>query len=454
MIFRSINPYSGQIIFETESLSSVQLQDRLNASAAHFPEWKRTTLSHRLELLLALADLLEKEVDHHAVQMAEEMGKTFTEGRAEILKSASTIRFFVEKSPDWLSPKTVALEAKSGTQHVEPLGGILLVMPWNFPFWQILRAAIPALCAGNVILLKHAPNVMRAAQSLENLFQRAGFPEQVFINLPIGIEDLERTVAHKAVAAISFTGSEAAGRSLASLAGKYLRKCVLELGGSDPFLVLPDADVAFAGSMAAKARLINNGQSCIAAKRFLVHHSIEGPFIDAFIQELEKFVVGNPILPETSLGPQARPDLVENLHRQLSLSENEGAQLVYQMMRPHHEGNFFLPVILKNVRPDMTCFVEELFGPIAPITTYKTIDEALLLANHSKYGLGASIYTKDVDLAQRLALQLECGNVAINSMVRSQPAMPFGGIKASGYGKELSQLGLMEFTNAKSVVVG
>ena len=454
MIFRSINPYSGEIIFETESLSAVQLQDKLDASAAYFSEWRLTRLQHRLDLLLSLARLLEEEADHHAVQMAEEMGKTFTEGRAEILKSAATIRFFVEKSPEWLAPKNVALEGKSGIQFIEPLGGILLVMPWNFPFWQILRAAIPALCAGNVILMKHAPNVMRAAQSLENLFHRAGFPENVFINLPIGIEDLEKTVAHKSVAAISFTGSETAGRSLAALAGKYLRKCVLELGGSDPLLVLPDADVAFAGSMAAKARLINNGQSCIAAKRFLVHHSLENQFIDAIIQELEKFVLGNPVLPETSLGPQARPDLVENLHRQLNLSENEGAQLVYQMVRPHHGGNFFLPVILKNVTTDMTCFVEELFGPIVPVTTYKTIDEAVALANHSRYGLGASIYSADLDLAQKLALRLECGNVAINTMVRSQASLPFGGIKASGYGKELSQLGLMEFTNAKSVVVG
>lgn len=454
MIFRSINPFSGETIFETESLSAVQLQDKLDASATYFHEWRQASLSFRLEKLLALARLLESEVDSLAIEMSEEMGKTWTEARAEILKSASTIRFFSEKSPEWLADENVVHESKSGTRHIEPLGGVLLVMPWNFPFWQILRAAIPALCVGNHILVKHAPNVMRAAQRLENLFYRAGFPEYVYTNLPIGIEDLEKTVSHRAVAAISFTGSEAAGRSLASLAGKYLRKCVLELGGSDAFIVLPDADVAFAGSMAAKARLINNGQSCIAAKRFLVHHSIENEFIEAMVQELDQFIVGNPTHAETMLGPQARPDLVENLHRQLSLSESQGATLVYKMIRHNMSSNFFLPVVLKDVRPDMTCFTEELFGPVAPIMTYHTPDEAINLANQSKYGLGASLYTQNISLAKELSLRLECGNVAINTMVRSIPSMPFGGIKASGYGKELSQLGLMEFTNAKSVVVG
>ena len=454
MIFKSINPYNQEILGEYKVFAKQEIVSRLEASARAYKSWKNLTLSERLAYLEKLAQLIEDRADSLSYQMAEEMGKTYAEARAEVLKCATGIRFFIGNSPEWLATETVESDARLSLIMHQPLGGILLVMPWNFPLWQVLRAAVPALCVGNAVVLKHAPNVMRYAHTIENLFLEAGFPEHVFTNLVIDVPDLEQVVSHPAIAAVSLTGSENAGRSMAALAGKYLKKCVLELGGSDPFIVLPDADLNFAGDMAAKARLINNGQSCIAAKRFLVHQAVEKEFLTAFITGLEKFRPGNPVLSTTTLGPQARKDLAENLHSQLQQSIAQGAELCYKMDASVPEGSFFLPTIVRNVQPGMVCFDDEVFGPIAAITTYTGQEELVALANHTRFGLGASIYTANEQNGLKLAPFLDCGTVAINTMVRSKPALPFGGIKASGYGKELSRFGLLEFSNAKSVILG
>ena len=454
MIFESYNPYTTKKIAEFQSLTANEIDIKLRRSKKAFQFWKNATLEYRLGLLENLANLIEKEVDPLSIAMVEEMGKTIKEARAEVLKCASGIRFFISQSPDWLSPEVVVSDARESMVYHQPLGGIFLVMPWNFPLWQVLRAAVPALCVGNVILLKHAPNVFGYSNLIENLFQKTGFPEGVFENFIVGISEIDQITASESVAAISLTGSEGAGRSMAAIAGKYLKKCVLELGGSDPFILLPDADLAFAANMAAKARMINNGQSCIAAKRFLVHESVEKEFTNLLIENLKLYVPANPLLAETLLGPQARPDLVENLNIQLSKSLKEGAELVYKMETDFETGFFFLPVLLRNVQSGMTCFDEEVFGPIASISAYNGNEDLISLANATKYGLGASIYTKNEAAAKKLALQLDCGTVAINAMVRSKPSLPFGGTKASGYGRELSKYGLNEFSNVKTITIG
>jgi len=454
MIFESINPYSGHKIFEIQSLTNSELGLKLDRSKKAYRSWKGTEIEFRLSVLENLAQLIEAEFEILSIAMVNEMGKTITEARAEVLKCATGIRYFINQSPGWLLPEIIHSEARESFVLHQPLGGILLVMPWNFPLWQVIRAAVPALCVGNVILLKHAPNVFGFSMLIESLFLRAGFPEGVFENLVIDIEDLETVVSGAAVAAISFTGSEKAGRSIASLAGKYLRKCVLELGGSDPFIVLQDADIANAAQMAAKARLINNGQSCIAAKRFLVHQTVEKEFILKFTETLQQYIPANPLLDSAKLGPQARPDLVQNLNRQLELSISEGAELVYKMDEIVETGFFFQPVLLRNVKPGMTCFDEEVFGPIAAVSAFGSDAELVSLANDTKYGLGASVYTSNELRAKELAQHLDCGTVAINAMVRSKPSLPFGGIKSSGYGRELSKVGLFEFANTKTVTVG
>jgi succinate-semialdehyde dehydrogenase/glutarate-semialdehyde dehydrogenase len=454
MTFQSINPFSEEIIAVHEATNQSEIQKRLLRSQSGFGVWRKMKLPQRLVFLENLALLIEKNLDTLSIEMVEEMGKTLTEARAEVGKCVQGIRFFIEKSPAWLAPKTVASDAIQSQVLLQPLGGILLVMPWNFPLWQVLRAAVPALCAGNVVLLKHAPNVFRYARRIENLFSQARFPEGVFENFLVGIEELEGMLASDAVAAVSLTGSEKAGRSMASLAGKYLKKCVLELGGSDPFIVLPDADLPLAASLAAKARLINNGQSCIAAKRFLVHRSIHHVFLDLFSAEMAQFKPGNPQETNCLLGPQARKDLLQNLENQLDKSLSQGARLHFQMKEKVESGFFFQPVVLSEVKPGMACFEEEVFGPIAAVTSFSDVEEAIVLANQTRFGLGASIYSRNIQKAEKIAHELDCGTVTINSMVRSKPGLPFGGIKASGYGRELSEFGLQEFCNLKAVSVG
>lgn len=454
MIFKSINPFNQKLIAEIPSLKEKELVNRLAVSRIAFADWKETTVNERAKLLVCLAEVIENKADWLALEMAGEMGKTFTEAKAEVLKCGVGARFFAQSAHSYLDPRIIVSDARFSSVVFQPLGGIFLVMPWNFPLWQILRAAIPALLVGNTILVKHAPNVMRFALHVEALFAEAGFPNGVYTNLPIDVSEIERVVASEAVAAVSLTGSERAGRSIAGIAGKYLKKCVLELGGSDPFIVMPDADLVQAGKMAAQARLINNGQSCIAAKRFIVHESVEKSFLEQFVAQLSSCKPGDPILPETQLGPLARKDLADTLERQKQQSIEMGARLHYQMEPFASTGFFALPSILTGCKPGMVCFDEETFGPLSAVCSYSSLQEAIDLANQTRYGLGATIHTADEAKAQEIALKLDCGTVAINSMVRSKPMLPFGGVKTSGYGNELSEWGMQEFANVKSIVVG
>ncbi len=454
MIFESTNPYTEKKIAEFQSITEKDAEKKLEKSRLAFSLWRKLSLEKRLSFLENLAGEIEKETEFLSAAMSEEMGKTIAEARAEVSKCATGIRFFIEKSPEWLQSRSVVSDARSSKILFQPLGGVLLVMPWNFPLWQVLRAAVPALCVGNVILLKHAPNVFRYSLLIEDLFRKAGFPDGVFENFIMPAEGLEELVSSEAVAAVSLTGSERAGRSMAALAGKYLKKCVLELGGSDPFVVMPDADLAFAAGMAAKARLINNGQSCIAAKRFLVHQSVEADFLELFRAEISNFKPGNPLDNETLLGPQAREDLRHNLKEQVARSLQQGARLYYKMEEKTETGFFFLPHILCGAQPGMACFDEEVFGPVASVSVFSEEEEMLFLANQTRFGLGASIYTADVEKAEKMALEFDCGTVTINAMVRSKPGLHFGGVKASGYGRELSEFGLQEFCNIKAVSVG
>ncbi|HRH34148.1 MAG TPA: NAD-dependent succinate-semialdehyde dehydrogenase [Catalimonadaceae bacterium] len=454
MNFKSINPYNLEKLAEFRPLTELEITSRLAQSRIAFSDWKNSGLEDRLQLLGKLADVIDKKADWLAFQMSEEMGKTLSESKAEVMKCAMGARFFQKNASDYLAPKTILSDSRISKVLFQPIGGVLLVMPWNFPLWQVLRAAIPALCVGNTIILKHAPNVMRYAHQIEALFAEAGFPNGVFTNLVVDVNELERVVSNEAVAAVSLTGSEFAGRSMARIAGKYLKKCVLELGGSDPFIVLPDADLKNAGNLAAQARLINNGQSCIAAKRFIVHETVADDFLDQFVAELEKFQPGDPTLPETKLGPMARKDLADALERQKQQSIQMGGTLFYEMNAQPTNGFFSLPAIITGARPGMVCFDEETFGPLSSVSTFSSIQEAIDLANHTRFGLGATIHTQDEEQAQKLAEKLDCGTVAINAMVRSKPMLPFGGIKSSGYGKELSEFGMYEFANAKAIVVG
>jgi succinate-semialdehyde dehydrogenase/glutarate-semialdehyde dehydrogenase len=453
MIFQSKNPWSGEVLAEFESFSDDLVGKKLRLAEEAFLHWSGSGLPFRLERMAKLIQILNRDAEILAFSMSEEMGKPLLESRAEVTKSISLIELFFEKAEGWLEEIPVKTVRRTAVIRPEALGGVLLVMPWNFPLWQVLRAAIPALCAGNVILLKHAPNVFRFSNKLESIFLEAGFPEGVFQDFHVGVPQLESMIAHDAVAGVSFTGSESAGRSLASLAGKYLKKSVLELGGSDPFIVLKDADVNRAAQMAASSRMINNGQSCIAAKRFLIHESLYDAFSSKFIEALAQFKPGNPCLESTRLGPLARLDLVENLQRQMDESMDKGAEILYAMKADFPaESPFFLPVLLGNVRPGMPVFDEETFGPIACISSFQSEEEVIRLANQTRYGLGASIHSADEPLARKMALQLQCGTVAINSLMRSDPALPFGGMKASGFGKEMAKEGMMEFCNLKVIM--
>jgi succinate-semialdehyde dehydrogenase/glutarate-semialdehyde dehydrogenase len=343
-------------------------------------------------------------------------------------------------------------DASDSFVRFDPLGVVLAIMPWNFPIWQALRFAIPALAAGNTVVLKHAPNVPGCALAIEQLFHDAGFPRGVFTSLLVAENSIaERIVAHPALAAVTLTGSERAGSTVASIAGKSLKKSVMELGGSDPFIVLEDADVQSVATAAAEARCQNNGESCIAAKRFIVHQSIAARFEELFTAAMASLKVGDPMDRTTKIGPLARLDLVENLRRQVEATIREGARLLTGGRRRAGKGFFFEPTVLADVRPGMTAFEEETFGPVAAVIRANDVDHAIQLANQSRYGLGASIWTKDLDRARKLAAQIDAGGVFINGIVKSDPRLPFGGTKNSGWGRELSEFGIREFVNVKTV---
>lgn len=455
MALESINPATGELVASYEEHTPAEVDQILTDAASAFAAWRRVPMAERTALALRLADVLEEHAEEWARLMTIEMGKPIAGARGEIAKCAWLSRYYAEAAPAMLADRHIATERTRSYVHHEPLGVVLAVMPWNFPFWQALRFAVPALTAGNAGILKHASNVSGSALAIEEAFTLAGYPEGLFRTVLVPGSRAGDMVAHPVIAAATLTGSDAAGRAVASAAGAHLKKTVLELGGSDPYVVLEDADLDAAAATCATSRLINSGQSCIAAKRFIVHDSVYEPFVDKFVANMAASVMGDPLDEATTLGPMARSDLRDELHDQVERSVAAGATLLTGGVVPDLPGAYYPATVLGDVTPGMPAFDEELFGPVAAVTRARSEEEAIEFANRSPFGLGAAVFTADLARGERIAAeQLEAGAAFVNAFVASDPRLPFGGIKESGYGRELSDLGIREFVNQKTVVVG
>lgn len=450
MIFKSINPYTQEIVVTHPILTSVQLRQKISLADKGFHYWKTTSFEDRTVKMKRLADLLRLNKTELALLITSEMGKVLAESEAEIEKSALNCEYYAEKAEQLLKEVINSTRFNSKTVY-DPLGAVFAIMPWNYPFWQVFRYAAPTIMAGNVTLLKHAPNVMGCAKAIARLFLEAGFPEGVFQELAIDVPQVEEVIASNIVCGVTLTGSEAAGAAVASLAGKHIKKSVLELGGSDAFIVFDDANLEAAATVAAQSRMGNAGQACICAKRFIVTESVANDFTSLFIEKVKKIQQGDPLNAQNQMGPLARIDLAEKLELQLQTALEQGAQLLLGGKR---EQCNFQPTIIDHVHVKNIAFQEETFGPLAAIVRAKNEEDAITLANQHRYGLAAAIWSEDVENAQQLARKIEAGSVFINSLVRSDSQISFGGIKKSGYGRELGAIGLKEFLNVKSIVVG
>jgi succinate-semialdehyde dehydrogenase/glutarate-semialdehyde dehydrogenase len=448
---KSINPTTEQVIAEYPDHSPAQVEQLLEQAERAFTQWRTKSFEERGDLLRRVGELLLEQKPDLSTLMTREMGKTIAGAEAEIEKCASACDYFANHAHRLLAIEEVPTDATRSYVRFDPLGPILAIMPWNFPFWQVFRFAAPSLMAGNVAVLKHAWNVPGCGLAIERIFREAGFPPGVFTNLLLDNQAAEALIAHPRIRAVTLTGSERAGKAVGSAAGRVLKKSVLELGGSDPFIVCPDVDIPATASAAAAARCINAGQSCIAAKRFLVHESIADRFERAFADRMSSLKLGDPLDRNTEIGPLARADLRDSLDNQVKKTLAAGARLLCGGKKPPMRGFFYPPTVLADVRPGMIAFDEETFGPVAAVTRVKNMDEAVELANRSRFGLGATIWTKDIALAERLAAQIESGSVFINGAVKSDSRLPFGGIKNSGYGRELAEVGIREFVNIKTV---
>lgn len=449
-MFTSINPFTQETIAEYPAHTSGEIAQKLQLGHKAFRELSQTPLEQRRQWMMQVAQSLKDNAGAHAALITREMGKTLQEAKAEVLKCADSAIYFAENITEMLQPKPVASDAYKSYVSYEPKGIILAIMPWNFPYWQVFRFAIPNILAGNTGLLKHASNVSGCALAIEKLFSESSFPAGTFQSLLVNSKDMEPVIADPRVQGVTLTGSTPAGKSVAALAGKYIKKTVLELGGSDPFIVLKDADLEAAAKTAVQGRMQNAGQSCIAAKRWIVEKEIAPAFTAAVKRLLHDLQQGDPTLESTNMGPMARPDLAEELAKQLQDSIDQGATLE---LGGTHEGCNFAPTLLTGVTNKMTAFKEETFGPLAVIIEAANEADAIALANETDFGLGAALWTSDLDKAARLAAQIESGNVFINAMVRSDARLPFGGVKQSGYGRELSLEGTHEFLNIKTVYI-
>ncbi len=453
MNFKSINPATEESIAEHAPHSAAQIDAKLQAAAAGFASWRHTDFEERTALMQTAAGLLRSRKGTLASLIAAEMGKPIVEAESEVEKCAGACEYFAAHARAMLASEVIQSDAVRSCVRYEPLGAVLAIMPWNFPFWQVFRFAAPHLMAGNVGVLKHAPNVIGCARAIVKIFTDAGFPTGVFSTLVVDTAAIKSMLEHPAIVAVTLTGSERAGRAVAAQAGAALKKAVLELGGSDPFLVLADADISKVATAAAKARCVNAGQSCIAAKRFIVDSSIADEFEAAFAMEMAGMKLGDPTKRDTQVGPLARKDLAEHLAEQVAKSVAMGARVV---VGGHHRspGFYYAPAVLTEVAPGMPVFDEETFGPVGAVVRAADEHDMVALANRSRYGLGASIWTRDLDRADRLAGKLDCGGVFVNGPVKSDARLPFGGIKNSGFGRELSTAGIREFMNVKTVWVG
>ncbi len=452
MALQSTNPATGQAHERFSPLDAAGIDARLRRAQEAFPDWRGRPVEERAAVLARAADLLEAEKQRLGALMTAEMGKLLASAVDEAEKCARGCRHYAENGARYLAEEQQA-DGEGVRERIlyQPLGPVLAVMPWNFPFWQVIRFAAPALVAGNVGLLKHAANVPGCALALEDLFRRAGAPEGVFQTLLIGSDVVAGVIADPRVVAVTITGSEAAGRSVAETAGRHLKKTVLELGGSDPFLVLPSADLDRAVSMAVKGRMVNNGQSCIASKRFIVAQTIYEPFRARFVEKVRALRVGDPMDPATELGPLATAAIRDGLDEQVRRSVEAGARLLVGGKPRPGPGFFYEPTVLEDAPPDSPAAADELFGPVATLFRARDTTEAIAIANRTPFGLGSSVFTRDAQEAERCAREIEAGSVFINGLVVSDPRFPFGGIKSSGYGRELGAFGLREFVNIKRV---
>jgi succinate-semialdehyde dehydrogenase/glutarate-semialdehyde dehydrogenase len=451
MAISSVNPATGELIKQFEPLPDAQLEAKVQLAAATFPAYRKVPFAERARKMIKAAEILETEKDACGRLMTLEMGKPLKAAVAEAVKCAAACRYYAENAQRFLADEIVETPARNSFIRYLPIGPVLAVMPWNFPFWQVFRFAAPALMAGNVGLLKHASNVPQCALKIEEIFKRAGFPEGAFQTLLIGSKKVDDLLNDPRIVAATLTGSEQAGISVGVGAAKRIKKVVLELGGSDPFIVMPSADLDAAVATAVEARIINNGQSCIAAKRFIVAEPIAEAFEKKFVSRMEALVIGDPMDDKTELGPLANADAVASLDADVHKTVAAGAHLVTGGHPLKRSGNYYAPTVLTNIPKNSPAYNEEFFGPVASLFRVADLDEAIRLANDSRFGLGASAWTQDDSERERFINELETGMVFINKMVASDPRLPFGGVKQSGYGRELGVHGIREFTNIKAV---
>ena len=449
MIFQSINPFSKALIAEHEVLTDAQLKRKLELAESAFKNWRHTSFQERGDKMKNLADILREKKEELGLLITNEMGKILSEGIAEVEKCAANCDFYAENAEKMLRDEHYETPFISMSVY-DPMGAVFAIMPWNYPFWQVFRYAAPAIMGGNVSVLKHAPNTIGCAKAIENAFLEAGFPEGVFQQITITISQVESVIASDIVCGVTLTGSEMAGSSVASLAGKHIKKSVMELGGSDAFIILNDANLEKAATVATQSRMLNAGQACICAKRFIVTEKVADEFAALFAQKIKALQQGNPLQAGINMGPLARLDLAENLSRQLEKSLQQGAKLVVGGER---DDTNFQPTLIDFVDSKNIAFQEETFGPLATIIRAKDENDAVAIANNHRYGLASAIWTEDRVNAHQLARKLEAGNVFVNSLVRSDSRIPFGGIKKSGYGRELSEVGIKEFMNMKSLII-
>ncbi len=457
MAIATINPSTGETLRTFEPLSDDALEDKLARAAAAAAGYRRTTTAQRTEWLSAAADVLDADTDEVAALMTTEMGKTLASAKAEVGKCAAALRWYAEHGPALLEPQPYDADAVGATQAYvvhQPIGVVLAVMPWNFPLWQAMRFAAPALMAGNVGLLKHASNVPQTALYLEELFRKAGFPDDVFQTLLVGSSTIERVLRDDRVAAATLTGSAPAGQSVASIAGDVLKPTVLELGGSDPFIVMPSAHLDRAAEVAVTSRNQNNGQSCIAAKRFFVHRDVAEEFTRLFAAKIADLTVGDPMDEGTQVGPLATESGLEDVEKYVQDAVAKGATVLAGGKRVDRPGWFYEPTLLAGITPDMDLYAEEVFGPVAALFTVDSLDEAIEIANSHPYGLGSNLWSEDEDERAQFVRDIASGMAFVNGMTTSYPELPFGGVKQSGYGRELTELGMREFMNAKTVWIG
>jgi succinate-semialdehyde dehydrogenase/glutarate-semialdehyde dehydrogenase len=453
MPIATINPATGETLRTFRPLTPEQLEARLQCAAEAYQRHRRTAFAERARLMLKAADILEGEKEAFGRLMVTEMGKPLKAAVEEAAKSAWGCRYYAEHAERFLADEEVKTSASRSYVTWQPIGPVLAIMPWNFPFWQVFRFAAPALMAGNVGLLKHASNVPQCALAIEDIFRRAGFPEGGFQTLLIETDQVRRVIEDPRVAAVTLTGSNTAGSQVASAAGKVFKKTVLELGGSDPFIVLPDADLPAAIATAVKARIVNNGQSCIAAKRFIVHETVADEFERGFVAGMAGLTVGDPMDAGTDIGPLATEGQLRTIADQVERAVGAGARVLTGGRQLEHQGWYYAPTVLAGITPESPIFREEVFGPVALLFRVGSSEEAIRLANDSPFGLGASVWTRSGAERERFAREIEAGMVFVNAMVASDPRVPFGGVKESGYGRELSPLGIREFVNAKTVWV-